>query len=126
MDIPAPLIDAFPPNPDLLQERARRHVDDVMLTWIARADYGYMADEMMSELRPIRDTGVVPAPMHWQLREVFALTRWCNPEEPEMPPFEPGPTGRRGHYTRLFACAVLLRLEAEPATRGHNGGEDAR
>jgi hypothetical protein len=63
MDIPAALIAAFPPSPDLLLDRARRHVDDEMLMWIASADYGYMAGEMLAELRPIRDQGIIPAPL---------------------------------------------------------------
>jgi hypothetical protein len=117
LDIPAALIVAFPPSADLLLDRARRHTDDAMLRWIARADYGIMADQMMADLRAIRDNGIVLAPMHWQLGEVLELTRWCNPEAPHPPPFEPGPTGRRGHQTRLFACAVLLRAEAESDIR---------
>ncbi len=125
VDIPAALLDAFPPSADALLDRARRGVDDAMLTWIARADYGIQADEMLALLRPIRDTGIVPASVDGQLEEVLQLTRWSMPERPNPPPFEPGPTGLRGHQTRLFACAVLLRLEAEPATRGRDNAEDA-
>jgi hypothetical protein len=125
MDIPAVLIATFPPSAELLLDRARRHVDDTMLLEIARADYGHMADQMMAELRPIRDNGVIPSPMDWQLTEVLELTRWCNPEVPNAPPFEPGPTGRRGHQTRLFACAVLLRAAAEPAHPFRDGAEDS-
>jgi hypothetical protein len=113
MVIPAELIAAFPPSAELLLERARRQVDDAMLLDIAGADYGWMADEMMAELRPIRDKGVMPARMPWMLSEVLALTQFSDPDAPNAPPFEPGPTGRRGHLTRLFACAVLLRAEAE-------------
>jgi hypothetical protein len=113
MVIPAELLVAFPPSAELLLDRARRHIDDAMLMEIAGADYGWMADEMMAELRPIRDTGAIPAPMPWKLSEVLALTQFSNPDAPNAPPFEPGPTGRRGHQTRLFACAVLLRAEAE-------------
>ena len=125
IDIPAALLAAFPPLPNVLLDRARRHMDDAMLLWIARADYGYMADEMLIELRLIRDKGIVPAPMDWQLKEVLALTRWCNPEEPDRPPFDPGPTGRRGHQTRLFACAVLMYAEAEPANRSEDNADDS-
>ncbi len=113
MELPDALIAAFPPSATLLLDLARRQTDDVMLAEIARADYGCQADEMMAELRPIRDMGVVPAVIPWQLWEVLELTRYSNPESPNPPPFEPGPTGRRGHLTRLFACAVLLRAEAE-------------
>jgi hypothetical protein len=125
MDIPATITAAFPPSPDLVLDHVRRHLDDAMLMWIARADYGHMAEEMLTELRFIRDKGIMPAPMHWQLSEVLELTRWCNPEVPNPPPFEPGPTGRRGHQARLFACAVLLRADAEPASRYQDNAADS-
>jgi hypothetical protein len=121
VEFPAALLVAFPPSADLLFDRARRQTDNAMLTEIARADYGQMADEMMAELRPIRDRGVVPVPMPWMLEEVLSLTRYSNPDAPNPPPFEPGPSGRRGHQTRLFACALLLRAEAElPPEEGGN------
>jgi hypothetical protein len=125
MDIPVPLIAAFPPSADLLLDLARQQVDDTMLREIANADYGYKADAMLAALRPIRDDGIIPAPMDWPLVEVLQLTRWCDPETPNPPPFEPGPTGRRGHQTRLFACAVLLRAMAKPATDNIDNSEDA-
>jgi hypothetical protein len=125
MNIPAALITAFPPSPNLLLDRVRPHLDDAMLTWIARADYGHMADEMLAQLRPIRDNGILPGPMHWQLSEVLELTRFCNPEAPNPPPFEPGPTGRRGHQTRLFACAALMRADAEPASQYEDNARDS-
>jgi hypothetical protein len=125
MDIPAELMAAFPPSADLLLDSLRRAIDDAMLTEIARADYGHMADEMLAELRPIRDSGIIPAPMQGQLAEVLALTRWCNPEVPDPPPFEPGPTGRRGHQTRLFACAVLMRGALNPENEDCDGSEDS-
>jgi hypothetical protein len=124
MDIPAELIAAFPPSADLLLDLARRKVDDAMLTQIARADYGYMADAMLAELRPIRDKGIIPAPMQWQLLEVLSLTRWCDPERLNPPPFEPGPTGRAGHQILLFACAVLLRATAESANQDIDSADD--
>ena len=108
LDIPAELIAAFPPSEKLLLDLVRRVVDDEMLMDIARADYGCLAEEMFRELRLIRDTGVVPVPVQGQLSEVLALTRWCDPDHPQRPPFNPGPTGVRGHQTRLFACAVLM------------------
>ena len=117
MVIPAELIAAFPPSAELLLDRARRHVDDAMLVTIARADYGVMADEMLAELRPIRDRGDIPARIHGQLREVLTLTRWSDPDHPYPPPFEPGPSGQSGHQIRLFVCAVLLRAETEPTNQ---------
>ncbi|MDB5338168.1 MAG: hypothetical protein JWN70_3787 [Planctomycetaceae bacterium] len=114
LDIPAELIAAFPPSDKLLFDLARRDIDDEMLMDIARADYGAFADEMFAELRLIRDTGAIPAPMSGQLAEVLCLTRWCDPDRPQRPPFAAGPTGVRGHQTRLFACATLLRALEVP------------
>jgi hypothetical protein len=125
MDLPSALVAAFSPSPDCLLDHARRDIDDSMLTTIARADYGHMAGEMLAELQPIRDMGTIPAPMHWQLAEVLCLTRWCNPEKPDVPPFEPGPTGRPGHQTRLFACAVLLRGSAMSGNEHRDGSADS-
>ncbi|WP_435007618.1 hypothetical protein P12x_004884 [Tundrisphaera lichenicola] len=125
MEIPDELISAFPPSEDLLLECVRRRTDDAMLRDIAEADYGQMADEMMTELRPIRDRGVIPAPPSWMLSEVLTLTHYCNPESPNPPPFEPGPTGHRGHQTRLFACAVLLRIEADLPYEYHRSTDSA-
>lgn len=124
MDLPSSLIIAFPPSADLLLDRTRRLVDDAMLMEVARADYGHMADEMLAELRPIRDNGVMAFPLGGKLAEVLSLTQFSNPEKPNAPPFEPGPTGRRGHQTRLFACAVLLRATAE-AARGDDLDSDS-
>lgn len=112
MEIPAVLTEVFPPSAELLLDCARRQTDDEMLGVIAEADYGWRAEEAMAELRPIRDQGIVPCPLPWTLSEVLSLTQFSNPEMPNAPPFQPGPTGRRGHQTRLFACAVLLRAEA--------------
>src|SRR5438105_8799957 len=90
MDLPVELIKAFPPTPDLLLDLARRPMDDAMLLEIAKADHAHMTDAVLAELRPIRDKGIIPAPIHWQLREVLELTRWSNPEAPRPPFFEPG------------------------------------
>ena len=96
-----------------------------MLWDIAEADYGMQAEEMFPLLGALRDTGKIPAPMPAQLIEVLELTRWCNPDEPNRPPFQPGPSGARRHHTRLFACAVLMRASVEPFF-GYTGiNEDA-
>jgi hypothetical protein len=125
IELPLPLIEAFPPSSDLLLDRIRRIIDDANLVEIARADYGHMADEMLAELRPIRDQAVLPTPMSGQLIEVLELTRWCDPENPNAPPFEPGPTGLQGHRTRLFACAVMLRAAAERACQFNDSSNDS-
>jgi hypothetical protein len=103
MNIPAALVAAFPPSQDALLDFARKRIDDSMLLEIARADYGCDAEAHLAALRPIRDEGSVVSPMQWQPGEVLELTSYCDPEQPEGPPFEPGPTGRRGHLIRLFA-----------------------
>jgi hypothetical protein len=125
MDIPASLVAAFPPSPDLLLDCARRDIDAGILMDIAMADYGYKANEALAELRPICDQGIIPAPMGFLASEALTLTRWCDPENPESPPFAPGPTGRRGHQARLFACAVLLRAVAQPANANVDNVEEA-
>ncbi|MDB5390532.1 MAG: hypothetical protein JWM11_6178 [Planctomycetaceae bacterium] len=107
------LIAAFPPSPNQLLDRIRRDIDDAMLLHIANADYGYQSLEMLPLLRIIRDTGVIPMPINWQLEEVLSLSHWINPDKPEAPPFEPRPIGKPAHQIRLFACAVLLRADAE-------------
>jgi hypothetical protein len=107
-----------------LLDVVRGRVDDSMLREIARADYGCGADEAFVGLRSIRDEGVVPAETSGELGEVLALTRWCSPEQPNPPPFEPGPSGSRGHLIRLFACAVLLRASSDP-TSLRDDAEDA-
>ena len=91
----------------------REHTNDDVLTVIAPRDYGIGVNEIMEELRPIRDSGIVPFPLTWRLREAIALTIYSNPDMPNQPPFEPGPSGRSGHQARLFACSILLRAEAE-------------
>lgn len=113
MEIPNALLAAFPPSADLLLDCVRRQTDDAMLMDIALADYGQEAEEAMAGLRPIRDTGVISPPLPWIVSEVLLLTHYCDPETPAPPPFRPGPTGVRGHMTRLFACAVILRVEAD-------------
>jgi len=125
MKIPASLTAAFPPSADLLFDRARREIDDAMLLDIANADYGQMADEMFALLRSIRDSGLIPKPMHPQLHEVLSLTRWCDPEQTDAPPFRPGPTGPTGHRTRLFACVLLLRASVEPESLQDDGTSDS-
>jgi hypothetical protein len=123
MAIPAALLTAFPPSADLLMDCVRRHTDDATLMEVARADYGIRAREIMAELRPIRDDGVIPGRIGPDLSEVLCLTRFCDPETPDPHPFATAPTGRTGHVARIFACAVLLRARAEPA-HAHLGTAD--
>ena len=79
-----------------------------MLREIAEADYGWKAIECDALLTPIWATGRLP-PMDFNLLEVLHLIRWSEPEDPA---WTPGGHGSRGHWMRLFACTVLLRLAA--------------
>lgn len=108
MHLPPELLAAFPPSRTALLDRVRQDVDDDMLRVISRADYGNEADKLFPQLVRIRDTGQIPVPMYGWLDEVLTLTRWSDPDHPNRPPYEPGPTGISGHWTRLFACAVLM------------------
>jgi hypothetical protein len=110
MGIPAELLTVFPPSGQLLLDVTRREIDDEMLDDIARADYGMDADLHLAALQPIRDDGVIPRAMEWHPREVLELIRWSEPENAEL---QPGAAGRRGHLMRTFACAVLLRADAD-------------
>lgn len=122
MNLPPELLTAFPPSKTALLDRVRQDVDDDMLRVISRADYGLQAEELFPQLVRIRDTGQLPEPMEFWLHEVLALTRWCDPERPEFSSFGHSPSGISGHWTRLFACAVLLKADVEPAV---NAEDDA-
>jgi hypothetical protein len=95
-------------------------IDDETLLAIAEADYGMEADVHLAALRLIRDEGAVLAPMDWCPHEVLTLIRWSEPDEPTE---RAGRTGLRGHLMRAFACAALMRAEAEPAQRDFVLGE---
>ncbi len=123
MEMPEVLRLAFPPAPDRLLDQARLEVDDDMLGVIARADYGMNADEVMPELRAIRDRGVLPTSMSFALGEVLSLTRYSQPEPSTSPGSGHRSPATRGHSIRRFACAVLLRMDAEPAFAGWDAAD---
>lgn len=112
MEVPDFLLAAFPPSRNALIDSARLETDDAMLMEIAKADYGQGVDELMPEIRAIRDTGIVPSPVSNMLFEVLTLTHYSNLDVPEAPPLEPGPAVLRAHQTRFFACALLLHIES--------------
>jgi hypothetical protein len=105
-----------------LLDLARRQVDDAMLAEIARADYGQDTATHLAALGPIRDHGLVPAPMRWHPGEVLELIRWSQPDNAE---WKPGGTGKRGHQMRAFACAALLRAAAEPGNECYVSSDDS-
>lgn len=108
MELPAALAARFPPSRRRLLDVTRVSINDTMLEEIAAADYGCDFDEHLAALRPIRDEGKLLEPFDWNPGEVLELTRYCDPECPNPPPFAPGSTGLRGHRIRAFACAALL------------------
>jgi hypothetical protein len=59
------LLATFGPDRDGLLRRVSELVDDQMLLEIAQADYGQDVAEHLSELRTIRDTAAVPAPVRF-------------------------------------------------------------
>jgi len=109
------------PSCEPLLRLAFQQVDESMLREIAEADYGMDADAHLAALHAIKD-GDVPAPMSWEPKEVLELVRWS---EPQSPAWNPGSVGTRGHWMRLFSCAVLLRSAAEPESDGYFLGEDS-
>jgi hypothetical protein len=111
----------FGPTNEELLHLVFKQVDDSMLREIAEADYGMDADAHLKALSAIK-TGNVPAPMEWEPKEVLELVRWSEPEDPT---WKPGSVGARGHWMRLFSCAVLVRAAAEPENDGYFTGEDS-
>ncbi len=117
------LLQPLAPDPEAIFNRLRPLITDRMLKVIAAADYGNEAEEHLKELKPIRDNGVFPAPVKWQPKEVLELTRWLMPEN-EDPKWKTGLSLRENHLIRLFSCAALLRIAAEPGNDGYFEGEN--
>ena len=101
------LLATFGPDRDGLLRKVSELVDDQMLVEIARADWGEDVPEHLVELRKIRDTAAVPAPVRFCPQEVLELTRWSDSTASR-------PMQRRDHVMRAFACAALLRIKGEP------------
>ncbi len=109
------------PTSEELLNLVFKQVDASMLREIAEADYGMDADAHLKALSAIK-TGNVPAQMKWEPKEVLELIRWSEPEDPT---WKPGSVGERGHWMRLFSCAVLIRAAAEPENDGYFTGEES-
>ncbi|HTW80838.1 MAG TPA: hypothetical protein VME23_14930 [Terracidiphilus sp.] len=116
------LLNQLDPDPDALLREISKHIDDEMLERISTADYGADADEHMTALRQVRDTGTFPVEMYWCPMEVLELIRWSEPEDPE---WKPGQTGEFGHWMRAFSCAALLRATRDPWNYGDGIGTDS-
>jgi len=110
-------LNQFGPEPDILLHSISTHISDEMLECISTADYGCRADEHLSALRQVRDTGAFPEKMHWCPMEVFELIRWSEPDDPN---WKPGRPGEFGHWMRAFSCAAILRAEHAPWNYHHN------
>lgn len=94
------------PNEIALTPQLQANIDDAMLREIAEADYGWKADECYALLRPVLKEGLLPS-YDFNLCEVLELISFSQPDDPN---WKPGGQGQRGHWMRLFACTVLVRL----------------
>lgn len=111
-------VTAFAPDPDALLRQLAPRIDDIMLREIAACDYGYDVDRRFALLTGARDALVVDV-ADFGLREVLDLTKWSEPDVPEM---RGGAKGKRGHWMRAFACAALLRGYGAPGGADHAFG----
>jgi hypothetical protein len=85
---------------------ASLHIDNGMLKEIAEADYGMMAAECYEVLLMMRDRGHL-AIDDGDVREVLELIMLSEPDQAD---WKPSGVGLRGHWTRVFCCASLLRI----------------
>lgn len=115
MELPPSLRECFPPSATELLKLARSHIDDEMLLQIARADHGSGADKAFAALRVIRDEGIVPRPVSYELSEVLCLSRWHDLHAWNVSRDHTDPLMTRGHFIRFFACAALLHAKADPS-----------
>ncbi|WP_321477376.1 hypothetical protein [uncultured Paludibaculum sp.] len=111
------LLGPLQPDENALTALFLSEIDATMCREIAEADYSNMADHCYALLDRILATGRV-AGGDPSLQEVLELIRWSEPDEPG---WRPGGEGPRGHWMRLFACVVLVRLG--PVEKTSYGGE---
>jgi hypothetical protein len=86
-----------------------QQIDDSMLARIAEADFRCDAGTHLKALYQIR-AGNIPIPMPWNPGLVFDLVQWTEPSDPTC---KDVPMETVGHWTRLFACAVLVQASIE-------------
>lgn len=115
MHIPAELWHAFPPSATSLIDVSRRDLDQDLVAWMVRSSHGPASQQLEPELLHVWETGGLPTPLGFAVAEVLERIRGFHPGRPSAASSEPGPTGRKGHQARLFACALLLKAAAEPA-----------
>src|SRR5579872_2819902 len=100
------LLAPLDPDESALTPLFQTEIDEGMLREIAAADYGWKADECYALLQPILKTGLAACDDP-NVSEVLELIRWSEPGDPA---WSPGGQGARGHWMRLFACILLVRL----------------
>ena len=115
-------LEGLTPDPDALRHEISRYIGDDVLHFIARADYGYDADENFHKLRKIRDGGAIAEPLPWPPREVLELTRWSNPACKDWLQQGHGMSRSSGHLAVVFSCAVLMRAYGDAKTRDYCDG----
>lgn len=113
------LLSRFQPSTDDLLRDLSQLVDEPMLRQIARADYGCDIDQHFFALRALQSEGRFDAPMQWHPLEVLELTRWSEPDRPDVAAEW---CGARGHAMRAFACAALLRAAVASENEGLRQG----
>lgn len=115
-------LEGLPADADALLNEISRHIGDDVLHFIARADYGYDADENFHKLKQIRDGGAIAQPLPWSPREVLELTRWSNPLSKDWSQQTHGISRPKGHLAVVFSCAVLMRAYGDAKTRDYCDG----
>lgn len=96
--IPIELLEVLSPSQYNLLSMVADLMNEKMLWEIARADYGYEADNCFTELAKIKNTKKTPTEIDFTLQEALNLTRWIKP------------TSKEEHIIRLFSCTNLIIL----------------
>ena len=116
----------FKPDGDALLRRISPHIDDAMLELITNEDpVGGDARlaKFINALRDIRAGGDLKKQSdfaswdEFRDQDVTEMLRWSSPAEPDTDENIDTWRGTRGHWTRAFACAVLLRSYADREIR---------
>lgn len=100
---------------ELLLRRISVHIDDAMLTRIARSDAGLNTIEHFDKLESIRDQSSIDRPCLWRPREVLELTAWREPDGTDSPGSSNHVPNLYGHWERAYCCvAATLTLPPPP------------
>ena len=122
-------LQAFKPDADALLRRISTHVDDAALELIANEDPiggDSRHARFMTVLRAIRDGGPLMRQSDFASWDEFAeqdvreFLRDSRAAEPDTDQNIEAWRGARGHWTRAFASALLLRSYAECNIGNHN------